>query len=280
MRTSNRCPLHGTASSTVPIAKRLHDWLTGRAEEIVLRWIFRSILIAAVVVLALDLAQLNGWFDSSAALQSTETQQDVPASDTPALPEHVVKLPQPDGVLASPISFELRGGGRLMASGTITAGSAQAFTAEVDKHREYIKTVVLNSPGGSVADALAIGRLIRARKFATEVEPGKYCASSCPLVFAGGVERRAGNRAVIGVHQIAALKSAAANASSRDEMSLAQNVSARCERYLLEMGVNLQVWVHAMETPNDKLFIFKPDELKSLNFVTAPPESPPEKPRT
>jgi hypothetical protein len=35
------------------------------------------------------------------------------------------------------------------------------------------------------------------------------------------------------------------------------------------MGVNLQVWVHAMETPHDKLFVFKPDELKSLNLATA-----------
>jgi hypothetical protein len=27
--------------------------------------------------------------------------------------------------------------------------------------------------------------------------------------------------------------------------------------------------VHAMETPHDRLFVFKPDELKSLNIVTA-----------
>src|SRR3989442_1259589 len=76
-------------------------------------------------------------------------------------------------------------------------------------HGGYIKTVVLNSPGGSVADAMAIGRLIRAKKFATEVEAAKYCASSCPLVFAGGIERRAGEKAVIGVHQVAALRSLA-----------------------------------------------------------------------
>jgi hypothetical protein len=35
------------------------------------------------------------------------------------------------------------------------------------------------------------------------------------------------------------------------------------------MGVSLQVWVHAMETPHDSLFVFKPDELKSLNIVTS-----------
>jgi len=34
------------------------------------------------------------------------------------------------------------------------------------------------------------------------------------------------------------------------------------------MGVSLKVWVHAMETPHDMLFVFKPDELKALNLVT------------
>jgi len=61
-------------------------------------------------------------------------------------------------------------------------------------------------------------------------------------------------------------------------MKVAQNISARCQRYLADMGVNLQVWVHAMETPPDKLFVFKPDELKSLNMVTATPGSAPAAP--
>jgi hypothetical protein len=119
-----------------------------------------------------------------------------------------------------------------------------------------------------------MGQLIRERKFATEVEAGKYCVSSCPLMFAGGVERRAGDRATIGVHQVAALHSAA-NGPPRDEMSIAQNISARCQRYLGDMGISLQVWVHAMETPHDRLFVFKPDELKSLNIVTTAPVSAP-----
>jgi hypothetical protein len=174
------------------------------------------------------------------------------------------------------MTFELVGGGRLLATGTITPGTSKAFASEIERRGDYIKTVVLDSPGGSVADALAMGRLIREHKFATEVEAGKYCASSCPLVLAGGVERRAGERAVIGVHQVAAIKSAG-NRPPRDEMSIAQNISARCQRYLGDMGVNLQVWLHAMETPHDKLFVFKPDELKSLALVTEQP--PPAKAR-
>ena len=57
--------------------------------------------------------------------------------------------------------------------------------------------------------------------------------------------------------------------AKHDDMSDAQRISARCQRYLTDMGVNTQMWIHAMETSKDKLFVFKPDELKSLNIVTA-----------
>jgi hypothetical protein len=46
------------------------------------------------------------------------------------------------------------------------------------------------------------------------------------------------------------------------------------------MGVSLQVWVHAMETPHDRLFVFKTDELKSLNLVTAAAVAPVNSPKT
>ena len=50
--------------------------------------------------------------------------------------------------------------------------------------------------------------------------------------------------------------------ASRDEMmSVAQNIAALCQRYLGEIGVSLQVRVHAMGTPHDRLFVFRTDEL-------------------
>jgi hypothetical protein len=266
---------------------RFFAWLSDNPDQAILRWIFRSIVTVTIAVLAVDLASMNGWgARPDPAATPAEIRQDSPALDLPSMvpsilapllpggDKRLLPLPQPDGAMAKPMTFDLVGGGKLMATGTITPGISEAFAAEVGRHGDYIKTVVLNSPGGSVADALTMGRLIREKKFATEVEAGKYCASSCPLVFAGGIERRAGDRAAIGVHQIAALSSAA-NGPPRDEMSVAQNISARCQRYLADMGVNLRVWVHAMETPHDKLFVFKPDELKSLNMVTAAPASAP-----
>ncbi|MBR1257623.1 hypothetical protein JQ634_28535 [Bradyrhizobium sp. AUGA SZCCT0240] len=268
------------------ISERFHHWLSDRADETMLRWIFRGLVTVIVAALAADLAGANGWIapPDPAALPA-EIKRDAPTLDLPSvLPSilapllpggdnRLTPLPQPEGALAKPMTFELVGGGRLIANGTITPGISQAFAAEIGKRGDYIKTVVLNSPGGSVVDALAMGRLIREKNLATEIEAGKYCASSCPLMFAGGAERRAGDKAVIGVHQVAAI-AAAANSPPRDEMSMAQKISALCQRYLAEMGINLQAWVHAMETP-DKLFVFKPDELKSLNLVTTAPAAAP-----
>ena len=260
--------------------QRFQSWLVDNGEQAILRWIFRGTLIVTVAVLALDLADLQGPIASAdTAASPTEIREEPPALNLPDLmpsilapllpggDKRLVMLPEPDGALARPMTFELVGGGKLMATGTITPGISAIFAAEVGRHGDYIKTVVLESPGGSVADALAIGRLIREKNFATEVEARKYCASSCPLVFAGGVERRAGEKATIGVHQVAAVPTAAVN-RVRDDMSVAQTISARCQHYLSEMGVSLQVWVHAMETPHNRLFVFKPDELKALNLVT------------
>jgi hypothetical protein len=265
--------------------QRFHAWLADRPDDSMLRFIFRGEMIATVAALALDLATMNGWIKpEDLGLPPAETKQPAPGISLPALPSILAPLlpgtdrrgapmPRPDGALAKPMTFELMGGGRLMATGTITPGIAEAFATEIGKRGDYIKTVVLNSPGGSVGDALTMGRLIRDRKLATEVEAGKYCASSCPLIFFGGLERRAGDKAAIGVHQVFAAGPADPIAP-RDDMSDAQRISARCQRFLADMGINLQAWVHAMETPKDKLFVFKPDELKSLNIVTAEAAAP------
>lgn len=263
--------------------QRFHAWLADNPDDAILRFIFRGVVAVTIAALAYDLAGMNGLLKPDDAATPADTRQaspgiSVPAILAPLLPgdRRGTPMPRPDGALAKPMTFELVGGGRLIATGTITPGVSEAFAAEIGKRSDYIKTVVLNSPGGSVGDALAMGKLIRDKKIATEVEAGKLCASSCPLVFFGGSERRAGDKAAIGVHQVFAASTPDPNAAPRDDMSDAQRISARCQRYLGDMGVNLQAWVHAMETPKDKLFIFKPDELKSLNIVTSDTQpSPP-----
>src|SRR5947209_5144758 len=255
------------------LRQRLHRWLAGNAEDHVLRWLLRVLLIATVSVLALDLSAMTGFKPESLWREVTEQPvlPDMPpvTIEEPANPQpgrRVVPARKADGALAKPMTFSLGKNGRLIATGMIAPGSAEAFAAEVNARGEYIKTVVLASPGGSVTDALEMGRQIRAKGFATEVEKDRICVSSCPLVFAGGAKRTAGANAIIGVHQVFAPDPA--EAARHDTMSEAQRVSARCQRYLADMGVDLKMWVHAMETPKDRLFIFSANELRELNIVT------------
>ena len=234
------------------------------SDDSVLRWLLRGLIAGTLVVAALDYHEMY-----NRAPERSSQQDALPFLD-PSLPDIRERQGVPGGPspeqnerLRNRMTFELTEGGRLLATGAIAPGTAKAFAEEIAKGGSYVKTIVLESPGGSVQDALDMGRLIRSKGYATEVDAGKYCASSCPLVFAGGVERRAGKAAAIGVHQISSASEAHAG-----DMASAQSMSAVCQKYLRDMGVDLGVWVHAMETPKNALYYFKPAQLLSLKLAT------------
>ena len=274
----------------VPAAPSLRDrlthWLNDRPDDHVLRWLFGLMIAATVAVTGLDYLEMMQPPERQAAVSpgmpadpSVATPSAEPLPSRRGGEKRPGTLRTGDKKLSAPITFELANDGRLIATGTIVPGAAETFAAEIDKRGSYVKTVVLNSPGGSVQDALKIGRMIRAKKFNTEIESSAYCASSCPLVFAGGVERAAGPKAAIGVHQIFAAATPT-GATLADGMNNAQRVSAECQRYLRDMGVDTQVWVHAMETPKDQLFYFKSDELLALKLATREAGKTPQGTRT
>lgn len=257
------------------IRGRLEAWAKDRPDDAMLQWLFRAMLAVTAAVLVLDYMELNGrgapqaWTAPALAPGAAPDLPDITKTTVePVRPGDQRRVPyrRSDPRLTAAMTFDLVGDGRLLAVGTIQPGSAKTFAAEIEKRGGYVKTIVLHSPGGSVQDALEMGRLIRGKNFATEVENGHYCASSCPLVFAGGVERRAGDKAAIGVHQVTAVGRDGATPASGAES--VQRVSAECQRYLRDMGIDPLVWVHAMETPAAELFVFKPDELLSLKLAT------------
>lgn len=256
------------AMVTPTIRSRLGGWLGGSADDDVLRWIYGCLVAGAFSVAVLDYAGLEERAKSRAVGYPTEVEPTemplLPSTRTSGKPNSApIKA---DAKLRQPMAFELQADGRLLASGTISPGSAELFAAEVAKRGSYVRTVVLSSPGGSVRDALAMGRLIRERKFNTEVEAGQHCASSCPLMFAGGVERRAARKSLIGVHQVSSLERETLSGAAG--MEGAQQVSAACQKHLRELGIDLGVWIHAMETPPSALHYFSPAELIALKLAT------------
>jgi hypothetical protein len=78
--------------------------------------------------------------------------------------------------------------------------------ARTDKSEDLDRTsfadyITLDSPGGSVLAAMAIGRLARQHRIAALVPRGASCVSACVLIYAGAVVRNArttGGR--IGIH--------------------------------------------------------------------------------
>jgi len=239
------------------------------------RWVFRGMLLGTIGVLALDLRDLsreNGWWAPEAALP-------VAPSD-PILPPVVqTNLPIPpddprrfvttgEEMLGRPITFTLGNGGVLVAEGSIDPGSAARFAAEIEARGEYVKTVSLNSPGGALDDAMAMAKLIRDRGMATDVADGALCASSCPLLLAGGLTRTAGAKAAIGVHQFyAAQQTPTAPAQA---MADAQATTARISRHLIDMGIDPALWLHALDTPPQALYYFSPEEMTKYRLVTSP----------
>jgi hypothetical protein len=245
--------------------------LRDSVDEALLRVLLGVVVVTIAAGLRLDYRQL--WEMVQLEILPAAPKVVWPAVE-PLLPARRIDEEQPgspslraDLKLKAPMSFDLVGNGRLMAVGTIEPGTAERFAAEIAKRGDYVRAIILHSPGGSVSDALAMGRLIRQKRFTTEVE--NYCASSCPLVFAGGIERRAGEKAAIGVHQVFAMpKGASAAGGLADGMDNAQRISAECQRYLRDMGIDLEVWVHAMETPKEQLYYFNADELARLKLAT------------
>jgi hypothetical protein len=245
--------------------------LAARVEAVVLRAIFAGLLVFTVVVLGRDLQE------QLAAAPVTAPEAPWPLAE-PYLPsarpgggEPAPRTGTPAERLREPMTLELLAGGRLVAVGTITPGTAERFAEEIARRGDYVQTVVLDSPGGSVQDALAMSRLIRERKLDTAVEAGALCASSCPLVLSGGVKRHAAAGAVVGVHQITAVRMAGFSlAGAEPEMVRAQRVSAEIQRHLVEMGVDTEVWFHAMETPPREMYYFTPEELADLKLAAPP----------
>ncbi|KKB78979.1 hypothetical protein VW35_10565 [Devosia soli] len=175
-------------------------------------------------------------------------------------------------VLESPLAITLAPGGELFLTGTIDPGAAQRFADEIAARGEYVKTVVLDSPGGSVMDALEIGALIQEKALATKVVAGNLCASSCPIIFASGAERIASPDAAIGVHQIyaASLGEGAADAVAVAGVAMAdaQSTTAKITRHLIKSGIDPEMWLHALDTPPDRLYYFSEEELRGLKLVT------------
>lgn len=257
-------------------------------EDGVLRLVFALLLTGTIVVLGAD-----AWPGIEAARKAIPELGGEPETDPHPIPmpppmpgdqvrryspAGVPELPQ-DGPAALPGyvsapganalvgSMEFRRGteGRASAVGRIDPGMAKTFDAFLESQGDELTTLVLHSPGGSVRDAIAMARAIRDKGIATEVPENGYCASSCPLVFAGGAARSIGEPAWLGVHQ--AFAATQEDGTIADGMANGQAISAEVLDLLVEMSVDPAAWIPALRTPADALYVFTREELTQLGWI-------------
>lgn len=149
-------------------------------------------------------------------------------------------------------------------TGAIATGDAARLADLLE--RQDFDLARLDSPGGSVIDALDIGRQLRAAQIGTEVVDGAICLSACPYVLAGGSTRTVRPGAAVGVHQHYFGESTVLPAFLA--VQDIQRGQAEVVGYLDEMGIDLRLMQPALSTPPDQIYILVQDELKDFDLIT------------
>tara|TARA_R110002049_G_scaffold140930_9_gene302404 strand:- start:13182 stop:13946 length:765 start_codon:yes stop_codon:yes gene_type:complete len=169
--------------------------------------------------------------------------------------------PLPDRLVLTPVS----GGKAALLEGAIMAGDAERVTKQLQALEPQPEQVLINSPGGSVQDALALGRHLRDAGMTTALREGDICYSACPYLLAAGVTRKVPDSASVGVHQHYFGESTILPAFVAVEDI--QRGQGAVMTYLDEMGIDPLVMQHALVTPPDEIYVLLPDELRRYGFI-------------
>jgi hypothetical protein len=179
----------------------------------------------------------------------------------------------------------------ISASGMITADTPRDFDTFVRGRNVRGATVVLDSKGGSVLGAIALGRAIRNLGLSTTVGrvreqagregaarrawvwPRGECQSMCPFVLLGGVKRMIPPEARVLVHQIwlgDRRDDAAAASYSAEDLVLVQRDIGRLVQYTLDMGGGAELLEVALRIPPwEPMRLLSRDELRRTHLDTS-----------
>jgi hypothetical protein len=178
----------------------------------------------------------------------------------------------------------------IAASGAITADTPRQFLAFAQSHDLTGATVVIDSDGGSVLGAIALGREIRRLKLATmvgriidlpaeerdepraELSPRADCESMCAFVLLGGVRRSVPSGARVMVHQIwlgDRRDDPTAASYSAEDLVLVQRDIGRLAQYTTEMGASIDLLDMTLRIPPwEPMHAMSRDELRRTHLAT------------
>jgi hypothetical protein len=159
----------------------------------------------------------------------------------------------------------------IVLAGRIDVHTLYSFVRLIADYRisETRRPVVkLDSIGGSVTAAMAIGHLVRDRGFTTVVEPGKECLSACVLILAAGTERviSSASSARVGVHRPrhgVAVAAPSTIAQIRANDQLIEDM----RRYLDAMGMGERLFAAIIAEPPDSMKVLSRDEMRAFGLL-------------
>jgi hypothetical protein len=140
-------------------------------------------------------------------------------------------------------SYDKTGNQVVNLSGEILPGDDLKFASAIIGDDRL--TVSLNSLGGDTLAALAIGRLIRSRKYTTSVPSGALCGSACALIWIAGDRRILSGSAKVGFH--------GAFRRQGNKYVVSPEGDALIGAYLNQMGYGANAIVYFTEAPQDKV---------------------------
>lgn len=233
-------------------------------------------------------------------------------------------VPAEAGDRTLPMRFDLRRQGPaescgvtcktyIAASGAITADSARDFTRAMQGRDLTDAILVLDSDGGSVLGAIALGREVRKLRLAATVgrvvdlkgdvvgkaaakdnakdnvernadipavvSPRADCESMCAFVLLGGVQRTVPNEARVMVHQIwlgDRREDPTAATYSAEDLVLVQRDIGRLAQFTAEMGASMDLLDLALRIPPwEPLHTMTRAELRRTRLATDDAAAPP-----
>ena len=178
--------------------------------------------------------------------------------------------------------------GWVSAVGIITTETPAHFEKFVAQHDLANATVVLDSSGGSVNDAITLGRRWRALGLRTtvgttvetrtpsglhaSVRPQAYCESMCVFLLLSGTTRFVPPEAKVRVHQIwmgDRAENPRGSTYSAEDLMIVERDIGRLAKYTFEMGGTGDLLQLSLSVaPWDDLHRLTPEELRLSNLPT------------
>jgi hypothetical protein len=177
-------------------------------------------------------------------------------------------------IVIETLENSVSGSAVVQISGAIERGDAQrlqAHLASVGKGRQI--TVQLDSTGGSIDEALRIGRHFHANRIRTEVVgKGRACLSACALTFLAGRDasgapwRLKGAEAEIGFHAFKRLMpdKEFTVADMQEAVATTQHALLAIADYLTAIGADIEFMSMMLEKPNSEMNYLGNDKALTL----------------